>query len=193
MKRKPSIAAVHEAGHAVASIICEIPFRGVRVHRRRPGSGTNYGTMREIRLFNESSERLYARAVVSLAGPHSEALYTRRKLILILLAGGKEDYARCKPFVYNLALRLLIETMHASRRRRAGQDELENFKSFMWEELFALTKELVQQHWEAILAVAHQLDARGFLNVGEVRKIVRKHHRHVPARAVRRRRGPTSW
>jgi hypothetical protein len=171
MTRTLSVAAVHEAGHAVASVDLGVPFRGVRVHRRRPGSGINYGTGRVIHLFHISDAELWSRAVCFLTGGFAEARYRRCNAAAVLLTTASDDWRRFNEHTTALTLRLLPAVMVNAGLRSADRElEAECTElAVQMAEAFAL--EFVRERWSAILSVAAALDANGFLTVAEVRRI----------------------
>lgn len=169
---RPSIDAVHEAGHAVAHAAFGLPFRGVRVHRRKAGSGINYGTGREIRLFNLPDVTLWARVVGLLAGGFVEARYRRCDATYIFLTTASEDWRIVEQHRTALALRFIPTVMYATGVTSLGAEEVEECGAVAVHLAEEFTREFVRAQWPIILKVAATLDAVGFLSAPDVREMV---------------------
>lgn len=167
LRRYP--AAVHEAGHAVAVVICGLNLTGVNITQVRKGNGQiQYGEC----AYNGNN--VLRRIVIAYAGPIAHA---KAYPFLLGRHGGKGDHAHAEEYldaVY-LAVRGRTDGLTKNQLRKWCKHEARN---------------LVSEHWDSIRNVADALLAREAMTGEEVKasmvltpeQWLRLHNKHWPSR-----------
>lgn len=171
-KARPSVVAVHEAGHAVAAARLGLGSRGARVHRTRDGSGVTYGGGRPLTVFQGSDGELLAYTVRALAGGYAEARYTRKSIAVVLLTTARQDWDHYNRVLNWLTVRCACRVATDLRLKIINDDLWEELRDLCDSDVGHLTHEFVRSSWDQIMLVATRLDRHGYLSAPMVRQIV---------------------
>lgn len=143
------VTAIHEAGHAAASIYFQVPFKKVTIvpDETTLGKVITYGLGKKIRHAVESGNstdyvdrKLQQELIIFVAGPVASSKFTKQGLYRHL----SNDYEKCFELIGNLFGNERIEAAYINYIVEETKALL-SAKSHCWQLCKALSKELLKK------------------------------------------------
>lgn len=153
MKFTRQRVAVHEAGHAMMSIITKVPFTKIEIRRGMVQSGCVLHPVQTAHTIDDATRLIISNAMVSLAGHIAEELFFNEKNDLYQPGNGS---ARD------------VADLFTELRKRLPENEICPFVSW----IYVKTTNLLKKAMPQVCLIAKELQRRNTMTEEEVKKLI---------------------